>query len=468
MSELSADDWVSDDDDDAVAEGGFVTPPSGASPVKKTADAVLMQKAREEESPASAALRRSKDLDARQRKRSADAAEGRADVGDDAAAGGGCMTPSSRPSPVKKADAKRKKKARQGETPKKAAARRLKDIQARQSKRSADAAAGWTDAEDVVVAGSGCVTPPSGASPVKKAADAKRKQKARHGESPAKAALRSSNNCAAMRRKRLLDAADGRADVGDHAAAGGGCLTPPSRPSPVKSTGVAAGRQQAPQLHSTAKTAQKKRAQKALQLSAIGATDLLVAKVFNAQEQEYLEANFDHDPAAAIAWMAASSQASFGYQNCPLDEQLEAVLGTDCSKVLPQGIRERIVNEMKEAMDCRHIQSCAACGFRGYQIGSPMNVDTDLQWLEMSAEALSRFEAKSPLYQQVSSSVLREGKRYHLHQELVAEDGSTWICDACNQGAHGAKFNPMSLKAGVDQSDNYRYRSRKQPYQTPL
>jgi hypothetical protein len=105
---------------------------------------------------------------------------------------------------------------------------------------------------------------------------------------------------------------------------------------------------------------------------------------------------------------------------------------------------------MKEAMDCRHIQSCAACGFRGYQLGNRMNVDTDLQWLEMSAEALSHFQAKSLLYQQVSSSVLRSGKRYHLHQELVAADGSTWICDDCNQGAQGGKLNPMSLKAGVD------------------
>jgi hypothetical protein len=187
-----------------------------------------------------------------------------------------------------------------------------------------------------------------------------------------------------------------------------------------------------------------------LQLSAIGTTDLLVAKVFNEPQQEYLEANFDHDPAAAIAWMAASSQASFGYKNCPMDEQLEAVLGTDCSKVLLQGTRERILNDMKEAMDCRHIQSCAACGFRGYQLGSRMNVDTDLQWLEMSAEALSHFQAKSLLYQQVSSSVLRSGKRYHLHQELVAADGSTWICDDCNKGAQGCKLNPMSLKAGVD------------------
>ena len=68
----------------------------------------------------------------------------------------------------------------------------------------------------------------------------------------------------------------------------------------------------------------------------------------------------------------------------------------------------------------------------------------------MSAEALLQFQAKSRLYQQVSSTVLRCGKRYHLHQELVAADGSTWICDACNQGAQGSKLNPLSLKAGVD------------------
>jgi hypothetical protein len=322
-----------------------------------------------------------------QRKRLANAAEEKTDVDDVAAAGSGCVTPPSGASPVKKAaDANRRQKAREGESPAKAALRIKKNAAAMQRKRLADAAEEITDVDDVAAAGSGCVTPPSNASPVKKAADANRRQKAREGESPAKAALRLAKHAAAMQRKRLADAAEEITDVDDVAVAGSGCVTPPSNASPVKKTGVAVQRQQVvQQLRSTAKTAQKTKARKALLLSAIGATDLLVAKEFNEPQQEYLEANFDHDPAAAIAWMAASSQASFGYKNCPMDEQLEAVLGTDCSKVLPQGIRERILNDMKEAMDCRHIQSCAACGFRGYQLGNRMNVDTDLQWLEMSA-----------------------------------------------------------------------------------
>ena len=221
---------------------------------------------------------------------------------------------------------------------------------------------------DDAVAGGGFVTLPSGASSVKKAADAKRKQKARQGESPAKTASRRAKESSARQLKRLADAAEGRTDDGDDAAAGGGYVTPSSGASPVKKAANAKRMQKArqgespakAQLRSTAKTAQKNQARKALLQSAIGATDLLAAKVFNEQDQKYLEANFDHDPAAAIAWMAASSQASFGYKNCPMDEQLEAVLGTDCSKVLPQGIRERILNDMKEAMDCRNIQSCAA------------------------------------------------------------------------------------------------------------
>ena len=97
---------------------------------------------------------------------------------------------------------------------------------------------------DVAVAGSGCVTPPSGASPLKKAADANRRQKAREGESPAKAALRIKKNAAAMQRKRLADAAEEITDVDDVAAAGSGCVTPPSNASPVKKTGVSVQRQQ--------------------------------------------------------------------------------------------------------------------------------------------------------------------------------------------------------------------------------
>jgi hypothetical protein len=167
-------------------------------------------------------------------------------------------------------------------------------------------------------------------------------------------------------------------------------------------------------------------------------------KVFSDAELARLEAEFDHDPNAAIAWMAATSPASFGYRSCSMDEQLEAILGKDGSKVVPPGIRERTVEAMKLAMDCRQIRACAACGFRGYQTGRAVNVDCDLQDLEMSDVALQQFEASSRMIQTVTSSTLRLGKRYHLHQELVSENGDTWICDACT------KKNPLSLKAGVD------------------
>jgi hypothetical protein len=169
---------------------------------------------------------------------------------------------------------------------------------------------------------------------------------------------------------------------------------------------------------------------------------------FSPEELQHLEAELDHDPIAAITWLAASSQASFGYRDCPMEEQLEAVLGIDGDQVLPPGIQARIVEEMKKAMDCRQINACAACGFRGYQSGSNKHV-SDLQWLEMEAETLKQFEAKSELVKLVSSSTLLLGKRYHLHQELVSDDGNTWICDICDRGAKST-INPLSLKAGVD------------------
>jgi hypothetical protein len=99
---------------------------------------------------------------------------------------------------------------------------------------------------------------------------------------------------------------------------------------------------------------------------------------------------------------------------------------------------------MQLAMDCRQIHACAACGFRGYQTGRAVNVERDLQHLEMSDVALQQFAASSRMIQTVTSSTLHLGKRYHLHQELVLENGDTWICDACT------KVNPLSLKAGVD------------------
>jgi hypothetical protein len=168
------------------------------------------------------------------------------------------------------------------------------------------------------------------------------------------------------------------------------------------------------------------------------------SRVFSDAERARLEAEFDHEPNAAIAWMAASSPASFGYRSCSMDEQLEAVLGEDGSKVLPPGNRERTVEAMKLAMDGRQIRACAACGFRGYQTGRDVNVHRDLQHLEMDDVALQQFEASSSIIQLVTSSTLRSGKRYHLHQELVSENGDTWVCDAC------MKQNPLSLKAGVD------------------
>ena len=167
------------------------------------------------------------------------------------------------------------------------------------------------------------------------------------------------------------------------------------------------------------------------------------------EDLQHLEDELDHDPIAAITWLAASSQASFGYRDCPMEEQLEAVLGIDGTKVLPPGMQERIVDEMKSAMDCRQINACAACGFRGFQSGSNKHVPSDLQWLEMGEEKLVQFEAQSQLYKLVSSSTLFLGKRYHLHQELVSDDGNTWICDVCDRGAKSTP-NPLSLKAGVD------------------
>jgi hypothetical protein len=135
---------------------------------------------------------------------------------DVAVAGSGCVTPPSGASPLKKAaDANRRQKAREGESPAKAALRITKNAAAMQRKRLAKAAEEITDVDDVAAAGSGCVTPPSGASPLKKAADANRRQKARQGESPAKAALRLSKHAAAMQRQRSADAAEEKTDVDD-------------------------------------------------------------------------------------------------------------------------------------------------------------------------------------------------------------------------------------------------------------
>ena len=50
-------------------------------------------------------------------------------------------------------------------------------------------------------------------------------------------------------------------------------------------------------------------------------------QVFSDADLARLEADFDHEPNAAIAWMAATSTASFGYRSCSMDEQLEAILG---------------------------------------------------------------------------------------------------------------------------------------------
>ncbi len=69
--------------------------------------------------------------------------------------------------------------------------------------------------------------------------------------------------------------------------------------------------------------------------------------------------------------------------------------------------------------------------------------------LALVEETLMQFEAQSQLYKLVSSSTQLLGKRYHLHQELVSDDGNTWICDACDRGAKYT-INPLSLKAGVD------------------
>ena len=57
------------------------------------ADTSIRNRKQKAVSLAKAALRRSKDLAARQRKRLADAAEERTDVGDVAVAGDGCVTP---------------------------------------------------------------------------------------------------------------------------------------------------------------------------------------------------------------------------------------------------------------------------------------------------------------------------------------------------------------------------------------
>jgi hypothetical protein len=82
----AAKDAAADDSDDAVVGDGFGAPQSRPSPMKKATDADRKQKARQKESPATAARRRSKNAAAMEHKRTADAAEWR--------------SPQSRPSPV--------------------------------------------------------------------------------------------------------------------------------------------------------------------------------------------------------------------------------------------------------------------------------------------------------------------------------------------------------------------------------
>ncbi len=94
-----------------------------------------------------------------------------------------------------------------------------------------------------------------------------------------------------------------------------------------------------------------------------------------------------------------------------MEEQLEAVLGIDGTKVLPPGMQQRIVEEMKKATNCRQMNACAACGFWGFQSGSKKHDPNDLQWLEMGEEKLTQFETQSQLFKLVSSSTLLMGKR---------------------------------------------------------
>jgi hypothetical protein len=267
---------------------------------------------------------------------------------------------------------------------------------------------GWVSDHDL----DGYVTPDEDIESKKRDGNAARMRQKRSQRTPKSAALDRAGNAAQKKRARNqltpTSAALDRAGNAAQMKQARNQLTPTSA---ALDRGSNAGRKKKARNQLTPKSAVAERADDAArkrQARSSVALNLedefetsqwMNSRVFSDAERARLEAEFDHEPNAAIAWMAASSPASFGYRSCSMDDQLEAVLGEDGSKVLPPGNRERTVEAMKLAMDGRQIRACAACGFRGYQTGRDVNVHRDLQHLEMDDVALQQFEASSSIIQ---------------------------------------------------------------------
>ena len=279
------DEWRSDDDSD-----GFVTPDEASNQeldaqrqANLRADAARKKLARAARTPKSAAVQRADHAAGMQQAR-------------------GALTPTSAAN-QRADDAAGRKQARGALTPTSAANQR------------ADNAAGMKQAR-------GALTPKSAA--VQRAGQAAGKKHARSHRTPTKAEVQRAGNAAAMKKVRKGHQSPGT--------------------SPVKSTAAQKRERNLPlsaaKKRSNVETSSSKQRSREVNPSvllnlddAFEQSQWIHNKVFSDAELVRLEAEFDHDPAAAVAWMAASSQASFGFKNCPMDEQLEAVLGTDCSKV---------------------------------------------------------------------------------------------------------------------------------------
>lgn len=83
-------------------------------------------------------------------------------------------------------------------------------------------------------------------------------------------------------------------------------------------------------------------------------------------------------------------------------------------------------------MDQRVLRACVTCGVRPVDdLGSFVQLSA-LSAHQYSQSELTAFDLMHETKKQVISSYLsRSGSRYHLHQELVQDESSCWLCTDC-------------------------------------